>query len=283
MKDNGKVRFSIDKTGFFAESAVLLLILAAIFRVFGCWGVWNRGFNDIVMLLALPVFCCLLLVLSILLLGKKGFCLSFIPVLLGVMSFVYSSFDSDSWVVTVLWILFYLVVAVLYTATVFGWIGTRWLLPPLFGLPFLYLVIMRDLPALCSDPESVSFVDGMREMSILFMLAAMFCIGMGLRRRHEKTVTEQKEPVQAPVPSTTPPEASVSPAPVPEAPAPAEESAAIPEVPASVSVAEKEKETVDSAEPLFDEAPYTPMLTLDPEPWEPEAPTGDGRDENAHE
>ena len=56
MNDNAKVRFYIDKTGFFAESAMILFLLSAIFRFIGCWGLWNDRVNFIMVFL-LPLCC----------------------------------------------------------------------------------------------------------------------------------------------------------------------------------------------------------------------------------
>ena len=263
--NGGKVRFTIDKSGFFAESAMILLVLSAIFRIIGCWGHWTERVY-VLMIIFLPVCCCLLLVLCILLFGKKGFFLSFIPVLLGVVFFVFKSLYFDNWLHTVLCILLYMVVAVLYTGTVFGWIHTKWLLPPLFGLPFLYHVIVEDLPALSNTAQPVTFAAGMQEMSVLCIMAAMFCIGMGLKKHVKEPKVIEPEVVE-PVPAEIEPAAAPvqpEPAPAPQAEpaaAPAEE----PAVPAEPDPA--------AAEPVFDpdEEPYHATLTLDPEPWEPKA------------
>ena len=48
--NGGKVKFSIDKTGFFAESAIFLLIMAMAFRFIGCWGMWTDRVNAIMMI-----------------------------------------------------------------------------------------------------------------------------------------------------------------------------------------------------------------------------------------
>ena len=72
MNNNEKTRFYLDKTGFFAESAMIFLVLAAVFRFFGCWGMWeNRG--EYVMLTLLPIFCCLLMTLCIIFFGRRCF------------------------------------------------------------------------------------------------------------------------------------------------------------------------------------------------------------------
>ena len=254
MIESGRTRFYLDKTGFFAESAVILLAMAIIFRVIGCIGMWSNRV-DAIMLVLLPVLCCLLLILCIVLLGKKGFFLSFIPVLLGVVFFVFKSLGFESWMHTVLCVILYVVVAVIYTATVIGWIHTKWLLPVLFGLPFIYHVAVEDIPALIKTPESVTFAAGMQEMSVLCIMAALFCIGIGLKKRppkQKKSRKEAAEPAAEPVPVQ--PAASAAPAQTAETPA----------IQAAAAMAEPE------ANPILSDSPYTPVLTLDPDPIEPE-------------
>ena len=254
MNESGRVRFYLDKTGFFAESAVILLAMAIIFRLIGCIGMWSNRV-DAIMLVLLPVLCCLLLILCIVLLGKKGFFLSFIPVLLGVVFFVFKSLSFESWMHTVLCVILYVVVAVIYTATVIGWIHTKWLLPVLFGLPFIYHVAVEDIPALIKTPESVTFAAGMQEMSVLCIMAALFCIGMGLKKRppkQKKSRKEAAEPAAEPVPAQ--PAASAVPAQTSETPV------------IQTAAAEAEPEV----NPILSDSPYTPVLTLDPDPIEPE-------------
>ena len=254
MNESGRVRFYLDKTGFFAESAVILLAMAIIFRLIGCIGMWSNRV-DAIMLVLLPVLCCLLLILCIVLLGKKGFFLSFIPVLLGVVFFVFKSLGFESWMHTVLCVILYVVVAVIYTATVIGWIHTKWLLPVLFGLPFIYHVAVEDIPALIKTPESVTFAAGMQEMSVLCIMAALFCIGMGLKKRppkQKKSRKEAAEPAAEPVPAQ--PAASAVPAQTSETPV--------------IQTAAPEAEP--EVNPILSDSPYTPVLTLDPDPIEPE-------------
>ena len=241
MKESSRVKYVLDNKGFFAHCALIMLALASVFRIIGCWGMWKDRV-ECIMMLVLPVCCCVLMALCVLLLGKKGFFLSIIPVLLGVVFFAYKALYFDNWVQTVLCILLYLVIAVVYTATVFGWIHTKWLLPPLFGLPFLYHLIMVDIPALGNTAVPVTLADGMKEMSILGIMLAMFCVSMALKKieRERGFFKKKKEPA---------PEPASEPAPAP-APAPAPEKPAEP--------------------PVFSDEPYTPVLTLNPEPWNPE-------------
>ena len=261
MNNNEKTRFYLDKTGFFAESAMIFLVLAAVFRFFGCWGMWeNRG--EYVMLTLLPIFCCLLMTLCIIFFGRRCFFLSVIPVMLGVVFFVWKALYYPSWVNTVICVLFDLAVAVIYTGTVFGWIPTKWLLVPMFALPFLYRVSVIDIPALSNKAEPVLFSDGMQELSILGILAGMFCVAMALRRRFAAAPVEKKETAPAAQPESAPaaPAAQTAPAaPAAAEPAPAEKEPA--SQPTVIG-------TTPEMSAILSDEPYTPVLTLDPKPLE---------------
>jgi hypothetical protein len=263
MNNNEKTRFYLDKTGFFAESAMIFLVLAAVFRFFGCWGMWeNRG--EYVMLTLLPIFCCLLMTLCIIFFCRRCFFLSVIPVMLGVVFFVWKALYYPSWVNTVICVLFDLAVAVIYTGTVFGWIPTKWLLVPMFALPFLYRVSVIDIPALSNKAEPVLFSDGMQELSILGILAGMFCVAMALRRRFAAAPVEKKEKETA---------VAAQPESAPAAPA----AQTAPAAPAAAEPAPAEKEpasqptvigTTPEMSAILSDEPYTPVLTLDPKPLE---------------
>lgn len=263
MNNNEKTRFYLDKTGFFAESAMIFLVLAAVFRFFGCWGMWeNKG--EYVMLTLLPIFCCLLMTLCIILFGRRCFFLSVIPVMLGVVFFVWKALYYPSWVNTVICVVYNLAVAVIYTGTVFGWIPTKWLLVPMFALPFLYRVSVIDIPALSNKAEPVLFSDGMQELSILGILAGMFCVAMALRRRFAAAPVEKKEKETA---------VAAQPESAPAAPA----AQTAPAAPAAAEPAPAEKEpasqptvigTTPEMSAILSDEPYTPVLTLDPKPLE---------------
>ena len=109
--------------------------------------------------------------------------------ILGVVFFIYKAFSFESRIHMVLCILLYLAVAILYTGTVTGSIHTKWLLPPLFGLPFIYHIVVEDLPALSNTAVPVTFSAGMQEMSVLCIMAALFCVGMGLKKHVLSTET----------------------------------------------------------------------------------------------
>ena len=65
-------------------------------------------------------------------------------VLFGVVFFIIKAFTFASKLHTVLCVMLYLLVLGLYSATVFGWLPTKKLLYPLFGLPLLYHIFVED-------------------------------------------------------------------------------------------------------------------------------------------
>ena len=239
-----KVKYTIDKKSFFGHSAILLMAMSAIFRVIGCWGLWTEPVFA-VMHIILPVVSCLLLILCVSFLGKKGFFLSCVPVIMGVVFFIYKAFSFESRIHMVLCILLYIVVAVLYTGTVVGSIHTKWLLPPLFGLPFVYHVFVEDLPALSNTAVPVTFSAGMQEMSVLCIMAALFCVGMGLKKVViEKETTIVAEPAIPEEPAAVAESAAAvqeTAAVLEVAPAEVQEAAAEPAVPETNEVQEPEK------------------------------------------
>ncbi len=125
-KGNGRVRYYIDSKSIWGQGAVMLMLIAVVFRIIGCWGMWSEAsfaWTQIV----LPIACNVLFALCVCLFGKKGFFVSALPVLLGVVFFIIKSLTFESKIHMVLCVLLYLVVAVLYTGTVTGSIGTKWL------------------------------------------------------------------------------------------------------------------------------------------------------------
>ncbi len=76
--------------------------------------------------------------------GRERLYRSAIPVWLGCAFFAIKAFYFVSILHTVLCLLLYALVAVLYTATVAGIIRTQIFLWPLFGLPMLYHIFVED-------------------------------------------------------------------------------------------------------------------------------------------
>lgn len=228
MKETIKPRakFFVDKNSWLIHAAVIFMALSAVFRLVGCWGMLGDRFFAATQL-ALPLACNLLFIVCLLLFGVRAFWTTAIPVILGVVFFIIKSFTFDSWLHTVLCILLYILVAVLYTATVFGVVRTKWLLVPLFGLPFIYHVAIEDAAALRDAANSVTFSAALQEISVLCIMLALFFTALAMQKRRkleDMALPKIKDP-KVIIPAAK--EAEVQPAaPVEDAsPAPAAESA----------------------------------------------------------
>ncbi len=189
-----RVKFYVERNSFGVQAMMILLSLSIVFRVIGCWGLWTDR-NFLMLQIALPVFSALLLIVSVLLLGKRALWVSFIPVLLGAVFFIIKSLGFESMLHTILCIVLYVAVIVLYFCTVFGILPTKWVLVILFGLPFLYHIIVEDLAALRNTENPVSFAVGMQEMGVLCIMLGLFFLSLSMK----KTVIE-KEPVAGELP-----------------------------------------------------------------------------------
>ena len=258
MQEKGKLRYYIPRGSFGCSAGVVLLVLAVFFRLISYWGRWQGMAQiDQICYLALPISSALLMILCLLLLSRVALWTTALPVLLGAAFFVIKSLEFEDKLQMVLCVALCVLAAVLWCSTVFNALHIRLLLPPLFLLPFLYRMWVVDLPAMQRIDSPVSFADGMREMSLLGMLLAMFFISLGIRKRYKTPPASQGEAQQS--------EAAPIPAPVPEAePAPVPEASLISDPVVSESELEPQSE---SATDLVSEAVLAP---------EPEAPAEKG-------
>ncbi len=177
-----KVKFYVNRESMGTQACIILMALSVAFRIIGCWGLWNDR-SYAVLQIALPIISALLLIAVIWMFGKKALWISFIPVVLGAVFFIIKSLSFDSMLHTVLCILLYVAVIGLYFSTVFGIIRTKWLLVPLFGLPFLYHIFVEDLAALRDTENPVSFAAGMQEMGVLCIMLGLFFLALAMKKQ----------------------------------------------------------------------------------------------------
>lgn len=187
-----KVKFYIERNSFGIQTMVILMALSVIFRVIGCWGLWNDS-NYAITQIALPVLSAFLIIVLVWLLGRRALWLSFIPVVLGAVFFIIKSLSFENKLYMVISILFCIAVIALYFCTVFGILHTKWILVFLFAVPFIYKVFVEDIAALRNTANPVSFAAGMQEMSALCTLLGLFFLSLSMK----KTVTEEspKQPM----------------------------------------------------------------------------------------
>ena len=193
--ERDKLRYSVSRKNIFVKLSALLMGLSALLRLFGYWGFWaNKDAAFIYTQIALPVLCNVLFIVIVLYMGKRFFSLTAIPVLLGVVFFIIKALGFDNILHTVLCILLYLVVAMLYTGTVFGVIRTKWLLVPLFGLPFLYHILVEDRNTLLANEKAMSLAEWLPEISVLCIMLALLLIIFAMKKRDfSKPATEPSE------------------------------------------------------------------------------------------
>ena len=188
-----KFKFYVEKDGFWAEASVIFMAMAIFFRLIGTINGWGDRFFAMSQII-LPVLSGLLFILSVLLLGKLAFWSTSLPVLMGVVFFVLKSLGFESKLHMVLCVILYVVVAVLYVGTVFTLIPTKWLLVPLFALPFVYHIFVEDLPAIRDTVNPLSFADGMQEMSVLCIMLALLFISLAMKKQFPAPKEEPELP-----------------------------------------------------------------------------------------
>ena len=234
-----KRRLYVERDGFFAEASMLLMALAIVFRIIGSIGHWS-DMNYLLTQLALPVFSGLLFIFCVLFFGRRAFWTTVIPVVLGVVFFIFRIMQVDSELQKVACIALYMVIVVLYTMA-FSHHGLKWVLAAVLLLAFAYHVAIEDMPVLLDKEHPLGFIDGMQEMSVLAIILSLMCISLAMKMegRAKKASAPAAEPA-----------APAAPAPiVAEDPLPAPQPTVIvPEIPAADPVPVPEAEEVVQTE-----------------------------------
>ena len=238
-----RCRFFLER----ADAPAVLMALAIVFRAIGCWGLWNdREF--LIWQIALPIGAGLLFILLLLTLGRPALWASSLPVLAGSVFFIVRAMERGSTLETVIFILLPILIAVIYTLTVFNAFKTRWILVLFTLAPLAYHLFVVDLQAMRNVAEPVSFAAGMQEMSVLCVLFSLLYTSLAMKNRRKVKVedgagesaadTPAQEQGEEPLPAETQePVAEET-----EQPA-AEEAAAQREEPAAEAPAEESEET----------------------------------------
>ena len=202
MDDNTKrekLRYSVSRKNVFVKLSAFFMLISVLCRLLGYWGFWANQTSDFVLTqILLPVMCNLLFVVVILYMGRRFFALSCVPVILGVVFFIIKALGFDSVIHMILCICLYLAVAIIYTATVFGVIRTKWLLAPLFGLPLLYHIFVDDLSTLRADENAMSLGEWLPEISVLCIMLSLLLICFAMKKRDfaaERASSEEQQTI----------------------------------------------------------------------------------------
>lgn len=190
-------RIFIDKKSFSAGASTITLLLAIIFRLIG--GIQLLDDKNMLFLhCLLPAATILLFILTIAVFGRKVFWISFIPVLIGVAYYIFTSLDQDSKIQILLSIVLAVLVAVVYCCTVFGTIRTRLLLVVVFLLPIVFRIAIQDWEVIIGA-KLASFSEIMMEISLISTLIGMMFAALGLKKMEKAKVIKSKD-ISLPVP-----------------------------------------------------------------------------------
>ena len=190
-----KKKLYVERDGFWTEAAIVLVALSMVLRLIGSIGRWEDT-RYLTTQIALPIFCGLLLILCLLLFGKRAFWTTVLPVAMGVVFFIFRAMNMENEWQRGCWIIVYLVIMVLY-AMVFSYPRLKWALALVLLGVFAYHIGVQDLPKLMDLEHPVSFVDGMEEMSVLGTILAMLFVSLAMKsapKKAKKSAESTPEP-----------------------------------------------------------------------------------------
>lgn len=161
--------------------SVICMLLCAVLRIF-YYSLRSFSIFELVTLLCLPVLSAVVFAVTVLFFGKSHIEITCASVLLGVVFFIIKAFSFDSIVHTILCVILYIAVLVLYTLTIFGIIPTKKLLYPLFGLPLLYHIFVEDMQLYILASPPVPFIEWLPEISVLLIMCGLLLISLALKK-----------------------------------------------------------------------------------------------------
>ena len=179
-------RITVPRTHPAAVLACIFMALSAAVRL---WYYLPAGCSALTLIvhLLLPVSACLIFILGILANGKRLIPCSVTAVVLGIVFFIVKAFSFTP-VHRALCTLLYLTVLVLYTLTVTGYIPTKKLLYPLFGLPLIYHIFVEDMQLYILADPPVPVREWMPEISVLCIMAALLSQAIAMKTERAEQI-----------------------------------------------------------------------------------------------
>jgi hypothetical protein len=77
----------------------------------------------------------------------------------------------------------YTLVLLLYSATVLGFLPSKKLLYPLFGLPLIYHIFVEDMKIYVLAKPPVPFVEWLPEISVLLIMAGLLSLSIAMKKK----------------------------------------------------------------------------------------------------
>lgn len=175
-----KISYTLSVKNKYTALGLGMMALAVVIRCV-YFGVYGGTIGHLAVHLLLPILAAVTF-FAVVLTRRPAECTA-LGVLFGVVFFIIKSLAFASRLHTVLCIILYLTVLGLYSATVFGWLPTKKLLYPLFGLPLLYHIFVEDMQLYVFARPPVPYFEWLPEISVLLIMAGLLCISLGLERR----------------------------------------------------------------------------------------------------
>ena len=158
------------------------MLAGAVIRIIYFWGreldgelLWVHLIN--------VVFAAIIFSAAVIFCGEQLPQLTALPVLMGVVFFIIKALSFESRIHTILCIILYIAVLLIYSLTVFGVIKTKYLLYPLFGLPLLYHIFVEDMQIYILAEPRVPFIEWLPEISVLCIMAALLSVSFAIKKR----------------------------------------------------------------------------------------------------
>lgn len=178
-----KLRYSVSRQNFFKRLAVLLVALAAVLVLISGWGFWHElDMNFVYLQLLLPIVGCALFVVVVNNVGEKGFSLIIIPVMLDAAYIVVTEADKAAALHSILTIAICVIVTLSFILTVFGAIGSKWMMVPIILLPLAYRIIVEDLDMFTKAGFELDAAF-LKELAILCMIFALLFTVFAMKKR----------------------------------------------------------------------------------------------------
>ena len=170
-----KKGYTADPKNPWSVAAMAFMTVSAAVRLIRYGGDALTGF-DLWVYLIIPTIAALFFLIAIPLWGRKTLLPTCISVIGGVFFFIVKAFTFPHLWHTVLCIILYTAVLLLYCLTVLGVIPTKRLLHPLFGLPLAFHLFIEDMKNYVLTDPPADFWTWMPEISVLCIMACLLCL-----------------------------------------------------------------------------------------------------------
>lgn len=166
-----QISVTVPMTKHSAKVSCFLMLMSAVIRIVHYIPKEIDLFVLIIHIM-MPCLAAIIFIAGMVIGGKKCIIMSSAAVAIGIVFFIIKAFSFTPVHQTLCTIL-YITVLTLYTLTVNGYLPTKKLLYPLFGLPLLYHIFVEDTKLYFFADPPVPKWEWMPEISVLCIMAAL--------------------------------------------------------------------------------------------------------------